>query len=326
MDLSIIIVNWNSAAYTVEAVESVTATTGHLDYEVLVVDNASTDDSREILEHHLPRTTIIRSPANLGFARGNNLGARQARGRVLLFLNPDTCVLDGSIEALLGAIASSPAIGVVGARLLNRNGTLQTSCVQSLPTVVNQVFDAQWLRRHTPTLRMWGMAALFAPHVGPIDVEAVSGACLMVQRHAFEQVGAFSEDYFLYAEDLDLCHKMRRGGYRVCHVPTAHVIHYGGGSSRDTQADGAAAVLMRESVYRFLRKTRGPAYARRYRRAIKIAAVARIALLGGGLLLPLPRDGTRSSLRKWQRIFRWTRGFESWAERIGTAPTGSAAG
>jgi hypothetical protein len=140
----------------------------------------------------------------------------------------------------------------------------------------------------------------------------------MVRRDVFERVGGFREEYFLYTEDVDLCHEIRRLGLRVCHVSTAVVVHYGGESSRKQKVDAFAAVLMRESTFRFLTRTRGSVYARRYRRAIQAASVGRILILRTALLLPLPHDRTRVSLRKWSRILRWTRGLEPWAEHLTT--------
>jgi GT2 family glycosyltransferase len=325
MGLSVVIVNWNSAAYAVEAIKSISATIGDLDYEILVVDNASTDDSREVLGHPLPRTTVIHSPVNLGFARANNLAVREAAGRCILFLNPDTRVLEGAIGRMLAAIESSADVGVVGARLLNSDLTLQLSCVRPFPTIANQVFDAQWLRRRTPTLSSWRRAAMLAnPRSRLVDVPAVSGACLMIRCGLFRRLGGFSEDYFMYAEDTDLCHQAWRSGLRVCHVPSARVIHAAGGSSRMQADDGFVAVLQRESTYRFLAKTRGPRYAWRYRRAIQTAAVARILVLQT-ILLPTHRPHMHASLRKWRRILRWTRGLEPWAERLSASTTLSVA-
>lgn len=316
-DLSVIIVNWNSGRYALAAIESVRATVGALSYEVLVVDNASTDHSMQLLARPLPATTLIPSPVNLGFARANNLAAARARGRALLFLNPDTRLLEGALARLLEALDASPAVGVVGARLLNEDGSVQTSCVQAFPTVLNQALDAEWLRRRLPRLTLWGAAALFVPPDGtPAPVEAVSGACLMIRRDVFEQVGGFSEEYFLYAEDLDLCYRVRQLGCEVRHVPGALVVHLGGRSARQHPDDAFAAVLQRESVYRFLRKTRGGGYARRYRQALRASAALRLLLLAVAQAVPGAGARARLSARKWWRILRWTSGLEPWSQRF----------
>jgi GT2 family glycosyltransferase len=322
MDLTVVVVNWNSAAYAVEAIKSVAATVGRLEYEILVVDNASTDNSRKILADPPPRTSVIYSPVNLGFGRANNLAVRQATGRCLLFLNPDTRVLDGAIVRMLAALESSATVGVVGARLLNGDLTLQPSCVRPFPTIINQIVNAQYLRRWASN-SLWPASLLADVDSGPREVPAVSGACLMIRRELFRKLGGFSNDYFMYAEDTDLCHQAWQAGLRVCHVPSARVIHEAGGSSRQHEDDGFAAVLQRESTYRFLTKTRGERYAWRYRHAMRTAAAVRILILGAALLLA-PRARIHGSLRKWRRILRWTRGLEPWAERLSATTVLSA--
>jgi GT2 family glycosyltransferase len=317
VDLSIIIVNWNSAAYTVDSIASVLETTHGIDYEILVIDNASTDDSRTRLARPFARTRLLFSPDNVGFARANNLAFRASTGRHLLFLNPDTRVMEGAIARMLRVLQSSADIGAVGARLLNGDLTLQTSCVQRFPTILNQVLDIDWLRRRFPTLGLWGMAPLYVTDSpAPVDVQVVSGACLMMKRAVFERIGWFSTDYFLYTEDVDLCFKVREAGLRVCHVGDAQVVHYGGGSSAK-ESDGFADVVMRESIRRFLGKTRSARYARRYRRAMTAAAMLRILVLRAAGVLPRERARAGRALRKWHRILAWSRGRERWAEELG---------
>lgn len=320
MDLSIIIVNWNCATYTTECISSILSTTHGLEYEIIVVDNASTDNSREILAGGFPRTRLLLSADNVGFARANNLGFRESSGRNVLFLNPDTKVIGDAIPRMLAALQSSTTIGAVGCRLLNADLTLQTSCVQRFPTIFNQLTDIDWLKQRFPTLGLWAMTPLFARGNGaPADVLAVSGACVMMKRAIFDQIGWFSTDYFLYTEDIDLCYKVRQRGLRVCHVAGAQIVHYGGGSSAK-ESDGFADIVMCESTRRFLRKTRGKGYATAYRLAMRATATLRILLLQSAALLPFREAPISHSLRKWRRILRWSRGQESWAEQLGARP------
>jgi GT2 family glycosyltransferase len=324
VDLSVVIVNWNCSAYTRACAASLLDTMHGLEYEIVVVDNASSDDSAEVLARCHPRVRLVISPCNGGFARGNNLGVQVAAGRHLLFLNPDTLVLDDAVRRMLAALRSSPDIGAVGCRLLNADRTLQATCVQRFPTILNQVLDADCLKRRYPSLRLWGAAPLFTPATSPVDVEMVSGACLMTSRAVFERVGGFSTEYFLYAEDVDLCWKIRRTGLRVCHVPDAEVVHYGGGSSAKS-SDGFSEVVMRESIHRFLQKTRGARYASAYRIAMRAAAALRILLLRSATLVSKDPASLSPSLRKWRRVLSWSRGHEAWAERLG-APRPEAIG
>src|SRR5882672_11018398 len=149
MDLSIIIVNWNSAGYVRRCVRSIRRHTRELKYEIIVIDNASFDSCDAALKEDNDDARFIQSRENLGFARANNRAAEAAGGSTLLFLNPDTEVTDASILRLYRALREIPDAGIVGARLLNGDGTLQTSCIQSFPTVINQVLDNDWLRKIT---------------------------------------------------------------------------------------------------------------------------------------------------------------------------------
>ena len=319
MDLSIIIVNWNSANFTKECVSSIHANTHALEYEIIVVDNASTDDSLKILESL--DVHLIRNLENLGFAHANNLGAVQSTGRVLLFLNPDTELVGPAINRMYSTLLASPAFGALGCKLLNTDRTLQTSCIQPIPTILNQLLDIEELKMTFPRLRMWGMRPLFEKLVGsPAKVEAVCGACVMIRREVFDRIGQFTTEYFMYGEDIDLCYQTRHAGYEVGYDSEAVIVHHGGGSSRKKADTGFGDIATREAICKFLRKTRGPLYAQTYRAAIAAASILRLVVLGIAFLTPLPRrdrDYLRFALRKWRRILSWSLGFEKWVKRLG---------
>ena len=178
----------------------------------------------------------------------------------------------------------------------------------SFPTILNQVLAADILVNKWPKSRLWGAASLYRPGPGPHEVEVISGACLMVRREVFEKVERFSEDYFMYTEDLDLCYKVRRAGWRNYYVAEATVTHFGGSSSKQAASD-FSNVMMRESISRFLRKTRGGVYSVGYRCVMLFSSLCRLAALClGGPLQSLRGRGSawRSSLRKWFAILRWS--------------------
>jgi len=329
MDLSIIIVNWNSGADAVECISSLRASLDTLVYEIVVVDNASSDDSCQLLEQKFPLVKLIRSGENLGFARGNNLGFLRSTGRTILFLNPDTKVLGKAIQAMYAALQSSERIGAVGCKLLNRDLTLQTCSIHRFPTIVNELLNTDWLKRCFPQLGIWGIEPLFDGNGrGSVMVEAVPGTCLLVKRNVFERVRLFSTDYFMYGEDLDLCYKIRRVGYEVHYVGDASVIHYGGQSTRKRKDDGFQHVVMRQSVFTFLEKWRGRGYASLYRVAMGASATARLSVLGLRLLIPsasVNRDRIRTAFRKWCRVLTWSLGLEQWAQGLGNTASSSEA-
>jgi N-acetylglucosaminyl-diphospho-decaprenol L-rhamnosyltransferase len=307
LELSVIIVNWNSAEFVRRCIRSIRQHTTGLICEIIVIDNASYDGCDKVLQVDDLGVTYLQSDRNLGFAKANNLAFETSRGTSLLFLNPDTEVVGPAILTLYRALHQLPAAGVVGARLLNHDGSLQKSCIQSFPTILNQVMDSEYLVRKWPRSKLWGMAPLYRPTDHPEVVEMISGACLMLKREVFQKVGRFSEDYFMYTEDADLCYKVSRAGWKNYYVPEASVVHFGGGSSKQAVSN-FSAIMMRESIWRFLRKTRGNLYGAGYRWSMLLVACCRLGLLG--FLTPLQRlrrqPRSTDSFRKWWAILRWS--------------------
>jgi GT2 family glycosyltransferase len=310
--LSIIIVNWNSKDYLQKCLRSICANPAGITSEIIVVDGASFDGCEAMLAREFPDVRFIQSRDNIGFARANNLGFEQSRGDHVLFLNPDTEVVGNAIRTLHDFLARTGDAGIVGAKLLNTDGSVQTSCIQTFPTILNQFLDAEILRRVFPRLSVWGIAPLVSGGDTPAGVEVISGACLMLTRATFQKIGRFSDDYFLYAEDLDLCRKTHLAGLSNYYVPAAVVIHHGGGSSRQTRSV-FPAVMMRESVYRFLKKFRGGWYGATFRASVALGALGRLLLLL--ILFPIrlirgEAEAARDAIRRWTAILKWTFGRE----------------
>lgn len=314
LDLSIIIVNWNSKDYLRKCLETVFSETNDIEFEVIVIDGGSFDGCSEMLSEHYPQVRFIQSERNVGFGQANNLGTRLAKGEVLLFLNPDTEVREHAIDRLYDQLSKLERPGAVGCRLLNSDGSVQTSCVQPFPTILNQMLDAEVLHRLFRNSNLSGAGNLLSEGSEPGEVEVVSGACLMIDKNLFEKVGGFSPEYFMYGEDLDLCFKARQAGFLNYHVRDAVIVHHGGGST-NRSVSNFSNVMMRESVYRLLRKTRGPTYGNCYRAALAGSALLRMALLG--ILFPAwsvqgKKERWNGAIRKWFGILRWGLGFEGW--------------
>lgn len=161
MDLSVIIVNWNSKDYLRKCLVSVFAETHDIEFEVIVIDSASFDGCGEMLNEQFPKIKFIQSERNLGFAKANNAAFETSTGECILFLNPDTEVVGAAISTLYEQLRKLPDAGLVGAKLLNADGTIQTSCIQSFPTIVNQVLNSESMRARWPKSSLWGMASLF---------------------------------------------------------------------------------------------------------------------------------------------------------------------
>ena len=316
MDLSIIIVNWNSASFVRQCLSSVFQNTEGLSFEVIVIDSGSFDDCGAMINRDFPQVKFIQSSKRIGFAEANNLAFRHSIGRCVLFLNPDTELLGSAIGIMYEQVQKLPRAGAVGCRLLNSDRTIQTSCIQSFPTIANQVFDAEVLRKYFPRARLWGTAPLYAKSKDPIPVEGISGACLMTLRTVFEQVGGFSEDYFMYYEDMDFCLKVRKAGLKNYYVPRAEIVHHGGKSSR--MHTELASIMMAESAWRFFLKNHGRSSAAVFRFCLAAKAISRSCLLAFARPLAWPeprRQRINSAFRKWTCVARWAFG----SERAGTS-------
>jgi GT2 family glycosyltransferase len=311
MDLSIIIVNWNSKEFVRRCLHSLERFCPAASPEIIVVDGASYDGCDAMLRAEFPRVVFVQSPTNVGFGRANNLGARHATRSNLLLLNPDTEFIENALTPMLEQLARLPRPGAVGCRLLNADRSVQTSCVQSFPTVLNQLLDSDFLRALFPRSSLWGMTPLFAPGPEAVAAEAISGACVLVQRTWFEAVGGFTDSYFMYGEDLDLSFKLQRAGRINYHLPATKLVHLGGGSSRQA-ASNFSTVMMRQSVLQFIRQHRGAASAAAFRTSTAVAAVTRLLLIGPLLLFGrrVVRHGP-DSWRKWTAILRWALGLDA---------------
>lgn len=314
MQLSIIIVNWNSKDYLRNCLISVLKNTRGIAYEIIVIDSASYDGCGEMLRRHFPQVRFIQSDRNLGFAKANNEAFRTSKGKNLLFLNPDTEINDNVIPDLMKVLESTSGAGAVGARLLNSDGSTQISCIRAFPTVLNQILDTNLLRRQFPLSKMWGMASLFEKSDVVREVDAISGACLMIKREVFKEVGNFSEDYFMYSEDIDLCHKIWRNGWKAFYFSGAKVIHHGGKSSSETTTSSFTDVLLLESRFRFFCKTRSHDYGQLYRLSMFYVSLLRIWLVSlywSFMSVSGKASSSTATLRKWIARLRWTLGREN---------------
>src|SRR5579871_2211201 len=232
--VSVIIVSYNTRDMTVDCLRTLYADLGALEAEVWVVDNASQDDSVEAIRQAFPQVKLIENGSNAGFGAANNRAMRQAQGDYFLLLNSDAFPKPGAIAALIACAQAHPDAAVVGPRLLNKDGSLQTSCYR-FPSPGRAWLENLWisaLMQNHPTLgdyRRW-------PHDRERDVDSVIGACMLVRREAFEQTQGFDERFFMYQEETDWQKNLREKGWSVIFTPTAQVTHLGGASGAGEQA------------------------------------------------------------------------------------------
>ena len=313
MELSIIYVNWNSLDYIRESIASVYQHTHDLPFEIIVVDNASPEPGIDSLKGAFPEITIVHSDNNLGFAGANNLGFRRSVGKYVLFLNPDTKLIAPSIDLLVARLRSLPDAGIVGCKLLNTDLSVQLSSIQTYPTILNQAMDAEYLRLRWPECPLWKIAPLFSDNVTLIKVDIIPGACMLLRRTLFEQVGLFSEDYFMYAEDLDLNYKVKAAGFTNYYLGETAIVHHGGKSSARQKSNHWATVMKYRAMVKLFRKTRGGVYAFGYRFVMGAVAIGRLGLLL--LLWPFgsiigDRKSWKFSQEKWKTVLKWALGWQ----------------
>jgi GT2 family glycosyltransferase len=308
IELSIVYVNWNSLDYLRESIASVYECTRNLSFEIIVVDNASPEAGIESIAESFSGLKLIKSKQNLGFAGANNLGFRNASGKYVLFLNPDTKLVSPSINVMVDRIQNLPDAGIVGCKLLNTDLSVQLSSIQTFPTILNQAIDAEYLRLRWPQCPLWKIGPLFSDKAELIQVDVIPGACMLLRREVFEQVDMFSEDYFMYAEDLDLNYKVKESGFNNYYVGNTAIIHHGGRSSSRQTVSHWATIMKYRAMLRLFRKTRGSLYAVAYRIAMGAVAATRVFILG--LMYPLSdifwnRTSLKFALNKWAGVLKW---------------------
>lgn len=270
--VSIIIVNWNTRDLLAQCLESVYAHLPEGESEVLVVENASTDGSAQMVRERFPWVRLIENSKNVGFARANNQAIRESTRRYVLLLNPDTEVNPGALASLLAFMDAHPQAAAAGPRLLNPDGTLQPSCHPMLTPwreFWRLLFLERIRRRATYDVARWDLHA-------PRQIEVIKGACLMLRREALDQVGPLDERYFIYTEEMDLCYRLRQAGWELYWVPQAQVVHYGEGSTR--QVAEAMYVQLYRSKVQFHRKTGGEGQARLFKTLLALAYLPRFAV------------------------------------------------
>ena len=238
MDLSVIIVNYNVRDFLGNALTSVGQALKGMEGEVIVVDNASDDGSVEMVRKRFPSVRVIAGETNIGFAAANNVALRQAKGRHLILLNPDTVVQEDTFRTIVRFLDEHPDAGLAGCRILNPDGTLQPACRRSFPTPWVAFTKISGLSALYPRSRIFGRYNLgYLDPDGTYEVDAISGSFMAVRREAYESVGGLDEEYFMYGEDLDWCFKIKQAGWKVYYVSETRIIHYKGESVRRSGID-----------------------------------------------------------------------------------------
>ncbi len=225
MDISVVIVGWNARHYLELCLESLEAAPPRRSMETLVVDNASTDGSAEMIETRFPWVKLIKSGENLGFAKGNNLAIRQCQGRYIALVNPDVIVFPGCLDALADFLDQNPKVGNVGPRVFEPDMSMQSTC-RRFPTLWNNFCDATGLATRFKNSRFFaGEHMFYFSHDRTLKVDVLVGCFSFIRREAFDAVGLLDEKMFMYGDDVDWCRRCWKAGWEVVFYPGAQAIH-----------------------------------------------------------------------------------------------------
>ena len=233
MDVSVIIVSYNTKDLLRQTIQSVISTTQNIKYEILVADNNSTDGSPLMVSEEFPQVKLIETGENLGFSKGNNIAIKQAKGRYILLLNSDTVVKGDCLEQCVKYMDGHQDIGALGCKILLPSGQLDHACKRGFPTPEASLYYMLRLHKVFPDNHKYG--AYCASYLGEDEtgeVDALMGAFMMLPKKVIDQVGMLDEEFFMYGEDIDWCYRIKEAGYKVVYYPKAHIIHHKGSSSK----------------------------------------------------------------------------------------------
>ncbi|RMH65684.1 MAG: glycosyltransferase [Calditrichaeota bacterium] len=277
-EISIIIVNYNVRDFLEQCLISVRRALRAIEHEIIVVDNNSVDGSVAMLRERFPEVTLLASSVNLGFSGGNNLALKQARGRFIVLLNPDTVVQEDTFEKLLAFFRETPDASAATCKILNPDGSFSVDCRHSIPTPSTAFWKLLGLNKVFPKSKIFGRYNLtFLDENETYPVEAISGSFMMIRRETVEKVGLLDDTFFMYCEDIDYCHRINQSGGRIYYTPVSQIIHYKGESSKANNLD--YVITFNRSLYQFYKKHYQQKYITPFKWLILLGVILRGAFI-----------------------------------------------
>ncbi len=251
--LSLIIVNYNVKEFLLNLLDSLEKALSGTDSEIIVVDNASEDGSVEVIREKYPEVIVIANSDNPGFGRANNQGLEIAKGEYIVLINPDTIVREDTFIKMLSFFNEFPEAGMAGCKVLNPDGSLQLPCRRGFPgpwTSFTKVTGLSTLLPKSPLFARYNLTYL--DENDTYEVDAISGAFMMFRRKVYEEIGGFDPEFFMYGEDLDLCYRTQKAGFKVYYVHNTEIIHYKGESTRRSSMDETR--IFYDAMHKFVKK------------------------------------------------------------------------
>ncbi len=233
MDLSVIIVNYNTKKLTMDCIQSVLNSKLNFQYDIFVVDNASSDGSVEEIKSKFAHVHVISNKENVGFSKANNQAIKASNSRYVLLLNSDTIVNENTLDEMIFFMDEETNVGAVGCEVNLPDGTLDKACHRGFPTPEASLYYMLGLAKKFPNSAKYNSYHKSYMNMHEVhDIDCLVGAFMVVRREAFEQVGLLDEEFFMYGEDIDWCYRIKEAGWRIVYNPTVSIVHYKGASSR----------------------------------------------------------------------------------------------
>lgn len=313
MDVSVCIVNWNTKELLANCIKSLQEKTTGVSYEVIIVDNNSADGSSDMVRQRYPQCKLVASKENLGFGRGNNRGLQEATGKYIFYLNPDTVLATNALYGMFQYMESNPDAGAVGCRLLNQDRSIQFTCARTFPTLFNQFCDLMLLNRLFPKYKLFSTIEMsYWNHRDSRDIDCLSGACIFTRRDVVNTLKGFDENFFMYAEDVDLCYRIRKEGWKLHYLATEEIYHLEGQSSKKRSQKLFSFIVMRESNQIFFSKHYGKVNSYLYRALMFTGALFRMLVAALSVLElrqnRLSKQGRKDIYLKYFNLLLWSMG------------------
>jgi len=299
MDLSIIIINFNTGKFLQNCLESLFSKTKEMTYEVIVVDNGSDDDTVKMIEKEFPHVNLIKNEKNLGFTKANNQGMKIAKGEYFLLLNSDTILNEISITPALKYMKANQDVGICGCKHYNQDGSLQRTCFH-FPNIITLLWDLTLLSRFFPKSSIFGKYAMtYWDYNDTRQVDRVMGSYLLTNKSFIEKVGLLDENFFIYEEETDWCYRAKKAGFKVMFFHESSIVHFGGKATTDTffRVEGI------KSMHKFYKKH----YSRFQNIALNMIMPLNFIIrftIWNLLNLVAPSQGKRKNIRDIKEILR----------------------
>jgi GT2 family glycosyltransferase len=314
--LTVIIVSYNVARDLRECLASVYASRFSGGLQVIVVDNASDDDTVSSVRREFPEVELVCNPSNVGFPKANNQALALARGTFILFLNPDTEVMADTMAACVAYLREHPDVGLLGCQVRYPDGTIQYECARNYPSLDAMLWEALYLHMLFPRNRMFGKTRMsYWDHQGSREIPCLLGAFMLTRHSILADIGGMDESVFMFMEDIDLCYRIHHAGWKVFYLADYSIIHKVGRSQKSYQ--GSLRSTNAEAKYAFFRKHSGPVAASACRLIFLMESIFRLTV--SVLLFPIVTafPGAKEPLRRswaindhWQ-LLRWALGYGS---------------